>query len=129
MACVGKLDFFPTCETTAEKGRGACGYRHLRHRPRVWRLTAIHRWAKQWASRLAQHVALPNGIPSRDCIRRLLVMLEPEAFHRCSRTWIGVATATDAELPERLFAIDAETCGRWHDNAKELGAHHKSASA
>ena len=35
--------------------------------------TAIHRWAKHHQSWLAQHLALPNGIPSRDCIRRLLV--------------------------------------------------------
>ena len=115
-----KSYFFPTCETTAEKGRGACCH------PRDCGIvrgcggsTVIHRWKKQWASRLAQHVALPNSIPSRDCIRRLLVMSEPEAFHRRPPDLIGVATATDAELPERLFAIDAETCGRWHDNAKE----------
>jgi hypothetical protein len=28
--------------------------------------TAIHRWAKHRASWLAQHLALPNGIPSRE---------------------------------------------------------------
>ena len=32
------------------------------------------------ATWLAQHLALPNGIPSRDCIRRLLMALKPEAF-------------------------------------------------
>jgi hypothetical protein len=41
--------------------------------------TAIHRWAKQRTSWLAQHLALPNCIPSRDCIRRLLMALNPEA--------------------------------------------------
>jgi hypothetical protein len=47
--------------------------------------TAIHRWATHRASWLAQHLALPNGIPWRDCIRRLLVALKPEAFQRCFR--------------------------------------------
>jgi len=32
--------------------------------------TAIHRWAKARHDWLAQYLALPNGIPSRDCIRR-----------------------------------------------------------
>src|SRR4051794_3631827 len=50
--------------------------------------TAIRLWAKPRASRLAQHLALPNGIPSRDRIRRLLVTLRPEAFRRCFRARI-----------------------------------------
>jgi hypothetical protein len=37
--------------------------------------TAINRWAGHRASWLATLLALPNGIPSRDCIRRLLVAL------------------------------------------------------
>ena len=45
--------------------------------------TAIQRWAKHRQSWLAQFLALPNGIPSRDCIRRLLIVLKPEAFQRC----------------------------------------------
>ena len=61
--------------------------------------TAIHRWAKHRASWLAQHLALPNGIPSRDCIRRLLVALKPEAFQRCFQAWIGDAIPTDADAP------------------------------
>ena len=38
--------------------------------------TAIHRWAthnKQW---LQGFLKLPNGIPSRDCIRRVLIALQ-----------------------------------------------------
>ena len=57
--------------------------------------TAIHRWAKHRAPWLAQHLALPNGIPSRDCIRRLLVALKPETFQRCFQAWIGDAIPTD----------------------------------
>jgi hypothetical protein len=47
--------------------------------------TAIHRWARHRESWLAQYLAPPNGIPSRDCIRRTLMVLKPEAFQRCFR--------------------------------------------
>ena len=40
--------------------------------------TALHRRAKQRASWLARHLAPPNGVPSRDCIRRLLMALGKE---------------------------------------------------
>jgi predicted transposase YbfD/YdcC len=86
--------------------------------------TAIHRWAKHRAAWLAHHLALTNGIPSRDCIRRLLVALKPEAFPRCFQAWISDAIPTDADHPERLVAIDGKTCRGSHDTAKDLGALH-----
>jgi predicted transposase YbfD/YdcC len=86
--------------------------------------TAIHRWAKHRASWLAGHLALPKGIPSRDCIRRLLMALKPEAFQRCFQTWIADAMTTDGEAAGRLVAIDGKTCRRSHDAAKGLGALH-----
>jgi predicted transposase YbfD/YdcC len=86
--------------------------------------TAIHRWAKHRESWLALHLALPNGIPSRDCIRRLLVVLKPEAFQRCFQAWIADAIPVDADKPGRLVAIDGKTCRGSHDAAKGLGALH-----
>src|SRR5947209_18095151 len=86
--------------------------------------TAIHRWAKHRASWLAQHLDLPNGIPSRDCIRRLLMALKPEAFQRCFQAWISDAIPTGEGNPARLVAIDGKTCRRSHDKAKDLGALH-----
>ncbi len=86
--------------------------------------TAIHRWAKHRESWLALHLALPNGIPSRDCIRRLLVALKPEAFQRCFQAWIADAIATDGDKSGRLVAIDGKTCRRSHDVAKGLAALH-----
>jgi predicted transposase YbfD/YdcC len=86
--------------------------------------TAIHRWATHRAPWPAQHLALPNGIPSRDCIRRLLVALKPEAFQRCFRAWIADAIATDGDTIGRLVAIDGKSCRRSHDRAKDLGALH-----
>ena len=96
--------------------------------------TAIHRWAKHRHSWLAQHLALPNGIPSRDCIRRTLIVLKPEAFQRGFLAWIGdtiMAQAkvqadvdADAEPTDRLVAIDGKSCRGSHDQAKGLGALH-----
>jgi predicted transposase YbfD/YdcC len=86
--------------------------------------TAIHRWAKHRASWLAQYLPLPHGIPSRDCIRRLLVMLKPEAFQRCFQAWIADAIPVAADTPERLISIDGKTCRGSHDAAKGLGALH-----
>jgi predicted transposase YbfD/YdcC len=86
--------------------------------------TAIHRWAKHRESWLARHLALPNGIPSRDCIRRLFVVLKPEAFRRCFQDWIANAIPIDAGQSGRLVAIDGKTCRRSHDAAKGLGALH-----
>jgi predicted transposase YbfD/YdcC len=86
--------------------------------------TAIHRWAKHRESWLALHLALPNGIPSRDCIRRLLVALKPEAFQRCFQAWIAAAIPSDDTATKRLVAIDGKTCRGSHDAAKGLGALH-----
>src|SRR5207244_2075596 len=65
-----------------------------------------------------------NGIPSRDCIRRLLIALKPEAFQRCFQNWIANAIATNDAKLNRLVAIDGKTCRRSHDAANGLGALH-----
>jgi predicted transposase YbfD/YdcC len=86
--------------------------------------TAMHRWAKENKSWLVQHLALPNGVPSRDCIRRLLLALQPKAFQQCFQTWIADALASDRVDGQRLIAIDGKTCRRSHDAAKGLGPLH-----
>jgi hypothetical protein len=53
--------------------------------------TAIRRWATNRAEWLNEFLALPNGIPSRDCIRNLLMGLRPDAFQTCFRGQGGVA--------------------------------------
>src|SRR5438270_2142001 len=84
--------------------------------------TAIHRWARHRQSWLAQHLALPNGIPSRDCIRRTLIVLKPEAFQRCFQAWIGDTIQADSSKAGRLVAIDGKACRGSHDSATDLGA-------
>ncbi len=86
--------------------------------------TAIHRWATHRADWLAQQLALPNGIPSRDCVRRLLIALQPEAFQRCFHAWIAHAIPRDDTSDQRLVAIDGKTCRNSHDAKNNLGPLH-----
>jgi predicted transposase YbfD/YdcC len=86
--------------------------------------TAIHRWATNRRDWLEEFLTLPNGIPSRDCIRRVLIALQPEAFQRCFREWIADALEPDPVGPSRLVAIDGKTCRRSHDAAHGVGPLH-----
>ena len=86
--------------------------------------TAIHRWASSRREWLGQWLALPNGIPSRDCIRRLLMALRPEAFQKCFQEWVAHAIQTDDGGEARLIAIDGKTCRRSHDASRQLGPLH-----
>jgi len=86
--------------------------------------TAIHRWAKLRADWLAQQLALPNGVPSRDCIRRLLMALKPEAFQKCFQTWITSVIPRADGNTKQIVSVDGKTCRSSHDAGKELGALH-----
>src|SRR4051794_36874917 len=86
--------------------------------------TAIHRWAQARRGWLGQYLTLPNGIPSRDCLRRLLLALQPQAFQRCFQEWVAQALVDDHGTGQRLVAIDGKTCRRSHDAAKGLGPLH-----
>jgi predicted transposase YbfD/YdcC len=86
--------------------------------------TAIRRWAISKADWLAQYLSLPNGIPSRDCIRRLLMALKPDAFQECFQQWIASGVSTDAIATRRLIAIDGKSCRRSHDASKDMDALH-----
>src|SRR5271169_2783317 len=86
--------------------------------------TAIHRWATHRAAWLGQYLSLPHGIPSRDCIRRLLIALKPEAFQRCFQAWISHALTSADGAGQRLVAIDGKTCRSSHDAKHGLGTLH-----
>jgi predicted transposase YbfD/YdcC len=86
--------------------------------------TAIHRWAANRREWLDEFLTLPNGVPSRDCIRRVLIALQPEAFQRCFRDWIADALGPAGGGPGRLVAIDGKTLRRSHDAANGLGPLH-----
>jgi predicted transposase YbfD/YdcC len=87
-------------------------------------VTAIHRWASNRAGWLKGFLALANGVPSRDCIRRLLLALQPQAFQQCFQGWIAQAAQADEDGPDRLVAIDGKTCRGSHDASRGLGALH-----
>lgn len=86
--------------------------------------TAMHRWAVERHDWLARHLRLPNGLPSRDCLRRLLLALKPEAFQRCFQDWIAHAIVEESGDPHRLVAIDGKTCRGSHDAGHNLGPLH-----
>jgi len=86
--------------------------------------TAIHRWARHQEPWLQQFLTLPKGIPSRDCIRRLLIALRPEAFQQCFQRWIASAFTSEEGGGKRLVSIDGKSNRRSHDASKGLGALH-----
>ena len=86
--------------------------------------TAIERWAKTKKDWLEQLLELRNGIPSRDCLRRVLSTLKPAAFQECFQNWIAESLMEDADGSHRTIAIDGKTMRRSHDRADGLGPLH-----
>lgn len=86
--------------------------------------TAIHRWAKARSEWLGKFLQLPNGIPSRDCIRRTLIAIKPLAFQQCFEAWTRDLMKTDDINGKILVAIDGKCCRGSHDRSKDLGPMH-----
>ena len=86
--------------------------------------TSIQRWANAKEDWLRGVLALPNGIPSRDCIRRILSTLKPEAFQTCFQSWITACLTHEDGDAGPTIAIDGKTVRRSHDHGKGLGPLH-----
>lgn len=86
--------------------------------------TSIERWAKAKQDWLEKLLELPCGIPSRDCIRRILSALKPEAFQQCFQQWIAACLLCNNNDTQRTIAIDGKTMRRSHDRAAGLGPLH-----
>jgi predicted transposase YbfD/YdcC len=86
--------------------------------------TSIHRWARAKVDWLQEVLTLPGGIPSRDCIRRILSALKPEAFQKCFQAWIIDGLACGGRDGEPTIAIDGKSLRRSHDGKKGLGPLH-----
>jgi len=89
--------------------------------------TAIARWAVLKREFLLQVLDLPNGIPSKDVFRRLLMALKPAAFQACFANWLQslrtkATAATGVDQP--ILAVDGKTARRSHDRKNGLGALH-----
>lgn len=85
--------------------------------------TSIRTWATAKEEWLKQFLALPNGLPSRDCIRRVLTALKPEAFQECFASWIA-SLVSESETSQPIVAIDGKTMRRSHDSKYGLGPLH-----
>jgi predicted transposase YbfD/YdcC len=85
--------------------------------------TAMARWARAKKDWLQKVLALPQGIPSRDCIRRVLSALKPEAFQTCFQSWI-TSLVNEEDDRDRMIAIDGKTLRRSHDQNGGLGPLH-----
>jgi predicted transposase YbfD/YdcC len=86
--------------------------------------TAIVRWANAKEDWLRQVLELPNGIPSKDCVLRVLSLLKPAAFQECFQCWIGECLLGDVDGSHRTIAIDGKTMRRSHNHAAGLGPLH-----
>ncbi len=86
--------------------------------------TSIERWAKAKQEWLEELLELPGGIPSRDCISRILSALKPEAFQKCFGEWIAACLLSNDNDTTRTIAIDGKTMRRSHDKAAGLGPLH-----
>src|SRR5476649_2227006 len=89
--------------------------------------TAIATWAKIKEEFLLEVLHLPNGIPRKDVFRRVLSLLQPDAFQVCFVNWLQAlrdqaAEATGVDKP--VLAVDGKTARRSHDHRKGLGALH-----
>ena len=85
--------------------------------------TSIEHWAKAKEDWLRKLLELPHGIPSRDCIRRVLSALKPDAFQTCFQSWI-VSLLNEDDNKQPTIAIDGKTMRRSHDRGRGLGPLH-----
>ena len=71
-------------------------------------------WLRQW-------IALENGIPSHDCIARVMARIPASEMTDCFIAWVkSVADLTEGEV----VAIDGKTLRRSYNKKDKLGAVH-----
>src|SRR3954466_14243511 len=66
---------------------------------------------REWLERF---LALPNGIPSHDTFRRVLMLVDPDAFERSFLAWVRAVFRPEEGAP-RQVAIDGKTVRRSFD--------------
>jgi predicted transposase YbfD/YdcC len=81
----------------------------------------IEAYGHSKAEWLKTFLALPNGIPTHDTIRRLFARLEPSQLQRCFISWVNsIAQLTAGEV----VSIDGKTVRQSYDKSKGKGAIH-----
>ncbi len=78
------------------------------------------RCKREW---LGGFLELPNGIPSHDTFRRVLMLVDPDAFERSFLGWVRAAFRPDPDAP-RQVAIDGETVRRSFDRERDRSPLH-----
>src|SRR5919205_3493487 len=63
---------------------------------------------------LERFLALPNGIPSHDTFRRVLMLVDPDAFERSFLGWVRTLFRPEEDAP-RQVAVDGKTVRRSFD--------------
>ena len=81
--------------------------------------TSSHRIASGSEDWLCGILSLPNGIPSRDCIRRVPTHVEPAAFQKCFELWSAQAFAQRPPGQQRLVGIEGKQWRRSHDARRD----------
>jgi DDE_Tnp_1-associated/Transposase DDE domain len=66
---------------------------------------------------LGRFLELPNGIPSHDTFRRVLMLIDPDAFERCFLCWVRAVFRPDAGAP-RQVAVDGKAVRRSFDRRR-----------
>src|ERR671927_215250 len=72
------------------------------------------RCKREW---LGGFLELPNGIPSHDTFRRVLMLVDPDAFERSFLAWVRAVFRPEESGP-RQVAIDGKTVRRSFDRTK-----------
>lgn len=81
----------------------------------------IEEFGRQKKDWFKKFLALPNGIPSHDTIRRVLSMLDARKFHDCFVRWVNALHEVTAG---EVVNIDGKTVRRSFDRAKGIPALH-----
>src|SRR5918911_530408 len=61
---------------------------------------------------------LPNGIPSHDTFRRVLMLIDPEAFERCFLAWVREVFRSETAVMAEQIAIDGKKGRRPFDRRR-----------
>ena len=70
---------------------------------------------------LRRFLELPNGIPSHDTVRRVFMLIDPDAFEAGFTAWVGSLVAG---FEREVVAIDGKTLRRSFDHGREQSPLH-----